>query len=222
MGLQVAGATKALVAYLALMWFLSCVYQEVLLKVGQLGEVFSAGLTPEWPLSTVHSQVYLEVGQLAKDLAADVALVPYFPVLPGERVGQGFVADVPSSLGLSQVHGVLRAALSRCEHCRSGSGWQAVVRGGHAYLRRAFPGCKRGGLPEGSGYGQGTWGCRLKEILTVTSRGGVFQVPEIAGGPHCKVVEVVFLCQDKVFTARFPTGLRQSEACVATCQCKRQ
>lgn len=121
MGLQVAGATKALVAYLALMWFLSCVNQEVLLKVGQLGEVFSAGLTPEWTLSTVHSQVDLEVGQLAKNLAADVALVPDFSVLPGERVGQGLVANVPSSLGLSQVHGILRAALARREHCRGGS-----------------------------------------------------------------------------------------------------
>lgn len=60
-GLQVAGATEAFVTNLALMWLLPCVYQEVLLKVGQLGEVFSAGLTPEWTLSTVHSQVYLEV-----------------------------------------------------------------------------------------------------------------------------------------------------------------
>lgn len=105
MGLQVAGATEALAAHLALMWLLPSVNQEVFLEVGQLGEVLSAGLTPKGPLSTVDTQVNLEVGQLTEDLAADVALVPDLPVLPGERVGQGLVPDDPSTTsGLPQVY----------------------------------------------------------------------------------------------------------------------
>jgi hypothetical protein len=40
------------------------VNQEVFLQVGQLGEVLTAGLTPEGPLSTVDAQVDLETGNI--------------------------------------------------------------------------------------------------------------------------------------------------------------
>lgn len=41
------------------MRLLSCVNQVVFLQVGQLSEVFIAGLTPEGTLATVHSQMDL-------------------------------------------------------------------------------------------------------------------------------------------------------------------
>lgn len=41
------------------MRLLSCVNQVVFLQVGQLGEVLTAGLTPEGTLSTMYSQMDL-------------------------------------------------------------------------------------------------------------------------------------------------------------------
>ena len=46
-------------AYLALVWFLPGVHQEVFLQVGQLGEVLGARLTPERALTAVHAQMNL-------------------------------------------------------------------------------------------------------------------------------------------------------------------
>ena len=46
--------------YLALMWLLSRVNQEVFLQVSQLSEVLTAGLTSEGALATMHTQVHLE------------------------------------------------------------------------------------------------------------------------------------------------------------------
>lgn len=53
------GRMKGLVTYLALMWFLPSVDQEVLLQVSQLGEAFVTGLTFERSLSTVDTKMNL-------------------------------------------------------------------------------------------------------------------------------------------------------------------
>lgn len=50
---------KGLVTYLAFMWFLPSVDQEVLLQVSQLGEAFVTGLTFERSLSTVDTKMNL-------------------------------------------------------------------------------------------------------------------------------------------------------------------
>lgn len=51
---------KGLVVYLAFMWFLPSVDQEVLLQVSQLGEAFVAGLTFKRSLSTVDTKMNLQ------------------------------------------------------------------------------------------------------------------------------------------------------------------
>ncbi len=48
-----------MVSYLALMWLLPSVDQEVLLQVSQLGEAFVTGLTFERSLSTVDTKMNL-------------------------------------------------------------------------------------------------------------------------------------------------------------------
>lgn len=50
-------------AHLALMGFLSCVDQVVLLQVGQLGKALIASLTFEGALATVDTQVHLRTEQ---------------------------------------------------------------------------------------------------------------------------------------------------------------
>ena len=104
-----------------------------------IGSSFLAIIDPE-PL---RDRTHLEVGQLAKDLAAHVALVADLPVLPGERVGQGLVADGPSFLALPQVHGVLGLPLwadPPRPHGGAGRGGEAVHGGPHALGRGRAPG----------------------------------------------------------------------------------
>lgn len=129
-GLQVTSATESLMAHLAFMRLLSCVNQVVFLQVGQLSKVLIAGLTPEGTLSTVHSQMNLEVGQLPKDFSTDVAVISNLPILPGEGVRKGLVANhLPPSFSFPEVHGILGITLI----CRGRFGREAVRKGGHAH-----------------------------------------------------------------------------------------
>ena len=70
---------------------LTCVHQQVLLQVGQLGEGLGAHLAAEGSLPGVGAQVDLQVAQLAKDLLAGLTPVLNLPVLLLEGVGQGLV-----------------------------------------------------------------------------------------------------------------------------------
>lgn len=55
----------------------------------------------------------LEIRQLPKDLSTDIALISDFSILPGERVGQGLVANnLPTMFGLPDFQCILSIALS--------------------------------------------------------------------------------------------------------------
>lgn len=70
----------------------TCVDEQMLLQVCQLGERLGTHLAAERSLPRMGPQVDLQVAQLAKHLVAGLALVLNLAVLLLERIGQRLVA----------------------------------------------------------------------------------------------------------------------------------